>query len=502
MVSARPRHVNADQTCGSTQEVPSTPAQPAVCGSLPIIVDLDKTLILTDSLYEQIAAVCVSEPVGLLKALPHLVEGRAALKAALAQQVDPDAVTWPLCDDLVLWLRNEADKGREIHLCSGANQVIADSVARHLGFFTTATGSDRINLKGQAKADYLATRFPEGFVYVGDSRADLPVWRAAQGIILANTSAAVERAARDLGRPVIAQFQRPLFTIIDCLAALRVHHWTKNALIFVPFILGHAWAKPHALATVVMGLFCLLMITSATYLINDISDLSADRRHWSKRNRALASGRLSIPAGFSLAALLLMGGFGGALALSPSFALILAGYVVLTFAYSMGLKRVPLLDTFIIGTLFTSRLVMGIALLNLDYSEWLLTFSMFFFFSLAIAKRHTEIVRAGRSLSHGLVRRGYQLEDAPLTLVLGVSTSVASLLIMVLFIVQEVQQQGLYSHPKTLWAIPMALSLWVSRIWLFAHRGQLDDDPVSFAVRDKVSLLLGAGLAVIFVVSL
>src|SRR5665213_2959010 len=352
---------------------PLSALQPALSGKLPIVVDLDNALILSDSLHEQIANVC-SDPLRLLQTLPHLLKGRAALKAALAE-APFDAAAWPLRADLVAWLRNEADEGREIHLCSAANQAVVESVASHLGLFTTGAGSDCVNLKGAAKAEYLVRRFPDGFVYAGDSRADIPVWEAAQGIVLADTSPAVERAARDLGKPVEARFKRAPLTIVDWLKALRAHHWSKNALIFVPFILGHVWAEPFAFMTVVLGLICLLMITSATYLINDIADLSADRRHWSKRDRALASGRLSIRAGVSVAALLLIAGFAGAVLLSSGFALVLAGYVTLTLAYSFGLKRVPLLDTLIIGTLFTSRLLMGIALLNLNYSECLLTFS-------------------------------------------------------------------------------------------------------------------------------
>src|SRR5262249_42226761 len=154
-------------------------------------------------------------------------------------------------------------------------------------------------------------------------------------------------------------------------------------------------------------------------------------------------------------------------------------YVALTLGYSFGLKRIPLLDTFIIGILFTTRLVMGIALGGHDYSEWLLTFAVFFFFSLAIAKRQTEIIRAAESASHSLRSRGYQIEDAPLTLIFGVSASIASLLVMALFIVEQVRHRGLYGHPEILWGIPLLLSVWVGRVWLLAHRGQMTDDPVS-----------------------
>jgi len=474
-----------------------------VIDALPIVVDLDGTLVLTDSLYEQVAVAIFSKPLRLFQRLPELLHGRAALKAALAQDVALSFETLPLSEELVEWLRGEAAKGREVHLCSAANQLVVDTVARHLGFFTTAIGSDKINLKGQAKADHLAERFPEGFVYVGDSRADLVVWKVARGIVFVNASSSVMQAARAFNKPVEAEFATSPLTMHDTLKALRVHHWSKNALIFVPFILGHAWVDGALFVRTLLGLICLLMATSSAYLINDIADLDADRRHWSKRHRALASGRLPIFAGFAIAAMLLVASLVGALFLLSSFALALGGYLLLTFSYSFGLKRVPLVDTLIIGSLFTSRLIMGIALANQTYSEWLLTFSMFFFFSLAMAKRHTEIARAAATgISDSITSRGYQIEDAPLTLVLGVSCSIASLLIMVLFIVEEVGRRGAYAHPGVLWAIPIVLALWVSRIWLLAHRGQMKDDPVSFALRDKVSLVLGVATAAIFVIAL
>lgn len=477
-------------------------AEQAASDRLPIIVDLDNSLILTDSLHEHLVAAFFANPVRLLRVFPHLTRGRAAFKAQLMREVDLESTTLPFCTPLLEWLRAEAAKGREIHLCSAAHQAIVDQIAAHLGLFTSALGTDVYNLKGPAKAAHLIERFPQGFVYVGDAHADLAVWDVAQGIVLANASASVAHAARRLGKPIEAEFERPRMTPREIMRALRVKHWSKNALVFVPLILAHAWNDWPAVSHTLLGFICLLFVTSGSYLVNDIADLKADRLHWSKRNRALASGRLQIAHGLLVSGCALVIGYTGALLLSPAFALALAFYLLLTFSYSMRLKRVPLLDTMIIGTLLTSRLVMGMALITSNYSEWLLTFSMFFFFSLATAKRHTEIVRAAENASHALASRGYQPGDAPLTLVLGVSSSMASLIILILFIVGELQKRDAYLNPKLLWAIPIVLSLWLSRIWLLSHRGQMTDDPVSFALRDKTSLMLGLATAVIFVASL
>jgi 4-hydroxybenzoate polyprenyltransferase/phosphoserine phosphatase len=466
------------------------------------VVDLDGTLILTDSLHEQIAAALFSRPRSFFQTVPHLLRGRASVKAALSNEIDLSVARLPLYEDLVVWLQEEVTKGREIHICSAAHQSIVDGIASRIGIFKTAVGSDTINLKGEAKADYLAKRFPCGFVYVGDSFSDLAVWRVASGVVLANAGSVVSKAARGLGKPVEAEFPGPKLTLSDSIKALRVHHWSKNALIFVPLILGHLWTNSSAVADTLLGLICLLLVTSGTYLVNDIADLDADRLHWSKRARAIASGKLSIAAGFAIAAAALVTGLIGAFILSSAFALTIVAYLVLTLGYSFGLKRVPILDTFIIGTLFTTRLVMGIALLHQSFSEWLLAFSMFFFFSLAMAKRHTEIVRAGASLMSNLAGRGYRTDDAPLTLILGVSSSIASLLILILFIVEEVQKRNLYAYPKALWGMPVILALWVGRIWLLSHRGEMKDDPVSFALRDKVSLCLGLAVVTDFILAI
>ena len=469
---------------------------------LPIVVDLDETLVLTDTLHEQALFALFHQPLTLLRVLPRLKDGRAAFKAGLAADLPFAAVGLPLRTDLVAWLKQQAALGREIHLCSAANTAIVQAVAARLGIFKSAIGSSDTNLKGQAKADLLTGLFPVGFVYVGDSRADLAVWQAASGVVLGGASPSVAAAARNLGKPVEAEFVNQPLSAREILKAIRVHHWLKNLLVFVPLLLGHGWDDHQALLRTALGLICVLAVTSATYILNDIADIDADRQHWSKRGRAIASGRLAAAPAFVASITAILVAFGFALALEPRFAGVLAAYLALTLAYSFGLKRIPLLDTMIIGILFTSRLVMGITLAGQAYSEWLLTFSMFFFFSLATAKRHTEVVRAGTSGSGSIAARGYEAGDAALTLVFGVATAVASLLIMVLYIVEEVLRRGVYTNPKMLWGVPIALAIWVGRIWLLAHRGRMNDDPVSFALRDKASIVLGTAVGILFVLAL
>lgn len=284
--------------------------------------------------------------------------------------------------------------------------------------------------------------------------------------------------------------------------AFRIHQWSKNALVLAPVALGWHIVTGSGAFTALAAMFLLCGVASLTYCVNDIADIEADRAHPSKRNRPFASGALSVRegvavCGFGIPALIVCGAI-----ISPAAGLWLTAYTAITLAYSFGLKRVPMLDTFIIGGLFTVRIILGTVAAQLPPSPWLLTFSMFFFFSLATAKRHTELLRAGETSSGPIKGRGYNVEDKEVTFAFGIVASVASVLILVLYLVDDVFPRSLYAHPDGLWIMPGAVFLWVGRIWLLAHRGAMDDDPVVFALRDRVSLYLGAIIGLAFVVAL
>ncbi len=287
------------------------------------------------------------------------------------------------------------------------------------------------------------------------------------------------------------------------LKALRAHQWSKNLLVFAPLALGGAAALHLPAILDVVGLFvCMSALASGTYLVNDLGDLKSDRRHRSKKNRPLASGAISVRAGAVAALTLIALGLVGATLISRPAAAGLAAYLVLTLAYSIRLKRSPILDVTVLGVLYSLRLLIGAAAAQTTASVWLLTFALFFFVSLSLAKRHSEIVAAKAAAQTILPGRGYLVEDGPVTLSLGISAAVASVLIVVLYLTDEAFPSGVYAHPQFLWAVPLLLHLWVSRIWLLAHRGQMDDDPVAFAVRDKTSLLVAALLALALLAAL
>jgi 4-hydroxybenzoate polyprenyltransferase len=461
----------------------ATSEQRSKTGSLPIIVDLDGTLVLSDTLDESIVLALFRSPVALMKSAPALAKGRLAFKEALARVTDLSEHSLPLREDLVKWLHEQAEKGHEIHICSAAHQSVVEAVSCRIGVCTSAVGSSSSNLKGAAKTDYLRLHFPDGFIYVGDHAADLPVWEASEGIVLAGASASVTRKALALGKPVLREFSAPGLTVGEVFQALRVHHWTKNILLFVPLILAHQWSNLHLVWQTLCAFACLLAVTSGTYLLNDIADINSDRQHWSKRHRAMASGRMPLRSGMLLTMILILLGLVAALALSLPFFAALLAYLALTGVYSIKLKSIPLLDTLVIGVLFTLRLVMGAVLLETPKPAWLLTFAIFFFFSLATAKRHTEIVRAGTMNTSSLQSRGYELDDGPLTLALGTSAAIASLVVLFIFIIMEMLPGNTYHRPEFLSGIPVMLSIWLGRIWILSHRGLMNDCPSSDNLR-------------------
>lgn len=284
--------------------------------------------------------------------------------------------------------------------------------------------------------------------------------------------------------------------------AFRIHQWSKNALVLVPVALGWDVVTARGIVAAILAMLLLCAIASLGYCVNDIVDLEADRAHASKRNRPFATGALSVRSGvyvcvLGVPALLICG-----IAVSPAVGAGLALYALLTLAYSLRLKRIPLLDTVVIAALFTLRVVLGTVAANLAPSAWLLTFSMFFFFSLATAKRHTELLKAGETASGPIKGRGYNVEDKEVTFAFGIVASVASILIIVIYLVDDVFPRAQYAHPEWLWIVPVTLFLWVGRIWLLAHRGAMTDDPVVFALRDRVSLGLGAVIGAAFILAL
>ncbi len=469
--------------------------------ALPLVLDLDGTLLRTDSLMETLAAFLRANPLHVFLVAFWLLRGRPHLKRQLALKAKYDASSWPQNDDLIAYAEAQAAAGRTIVLATASDAHIADAMRERFAFIseTLASNGSTSNLKSRAKAAAVSARFPEGFVYAGDSRADIDVWRAARGAVVAGRSQALAAAAAKHA-PVEAQFCEPGPSIKVWIKALRLHQWAKNALVFIPLLLGGKALDIQAWVACITCFFAMGVLASSTYLINDLIDLESDRKHWSKQRRPLASGALPLSHALVATPLGLAGGLalgywaGGVAGLS-----MLLAYLLVTLAYSFALKRAPILDAVTLGGLFTIRLGMGIVFAQVAPSAWLLIFSMFLFSSLSLAKRATEI---GRMTAHGHLStpgRGYVAADLPTVAGFGASGAVAAALVLVLYLIEEAFDKAFYGAPQLLWAVPIGLSLWLGRIWLLCGRGELEDDPVAFAVKDRISLLLAAAMAVIFV---
>jgi 4-hydroxybenzoate polyprenyltransferase len=467
---------------------------------IPLVVDLDGTLTVTDTLYESFAKLLFRDPLAALASLAQIARGPAAAKRYLAERCRLDAATLPYRTDLVDLIGAEKAHGRTIHLVTAADQGIADLVAGELGLFDSATGSNGAdNLKGANKLAHLREKFPGGFIYAGDGAADLPVFRAARGVILCDVGRATEAA---VAGPVLANLRRPTNALRAWIRAFRPHQWAKNVLLFVPLCVGHAYGNPRTIAAAALGFMLLCVLSSATYIINDLADLEADRQHPTKRLRPFASGALKVMHGLIAAPLMIAAALAGAVALSLPFAAALFAYLLLTSAYSFGLKRVPLLDVFVIGVLFTLRIVMGAEVAGLAHSAWLLSFALAFFISLALSKRHGEVMRAARIDVDEIVGRGYRGNDWPITLTFGIGVGLVSVVIMLLYMTNDAAPSGFYRQPGWLYAIPALLTLWLMRIWLLSNRMLLHDDPVVFALRDGASLVLGVTVGIAFALAL
>jgi 4-hydroxybenzoate polyprenyltransferase len=467
---------------------------------IPLVLDLDGTLLRTDSLIEAGALFMRTRPWAILPLLGGLLKGKAFFKRALAGAVELDCETLPINDAMADFARRESERGRPVYLATATDEITARKIAARFPFIREVIGSDGVtNLKGEAKAERLVQRFPQGFIYAGNDESDLKVWKKAKGVVVTQASPGLVRRARVISSDAIV-FKKPP-VIKAFVKALRLHQWAKNLLVFVPLALSGGLHDMPRLVDTVLAFLALGLVASATYILNDLWDLTNDRRHWSKKNRPLASGALPITHGIAVMLAGLAAGFLVALYVSLPLAGGIAVYLIGTVTYSLGLKKIPILDVLTLAALFTLRLGIGIVASQAPPSPWLLVFSMFVFSSLCYAKRHTEIARMGEAQAEGVMGRGYLRSDLPLVMALGISSGVAAVLIMILYIINDAFTRSFYGNVNWLWGFPAVLFVFVSRLWLVCLRGKLSDDPVFFAVKDRISLALGGIFFICFMMA-
>ncbi|UCE88811.1 MAG: UbiA family prenyltransferase [Pseudomonadota bacterium] len=463
---------------------------------VPVLcVDMDGTLLRTDTLYESVLVLLKRYPLQCLRAPFWLLGGKAHFKAQVARHVHLSPRCLPFNEELLAYLKEQKEEGRTLVLATAANRRVAEAVAGSVGIFDEVIASDaERNLSGPNKAAALRERFGEkGFAYAANGEIDLSVWRDAAAAVIVNAGTRLRTAAEKLTL-VEAEFPRKAeVTLPTLVRAIRVHQWIKNLLIFVPLVLAHEITDISRVLAALQAFFAFGLCASSMYVFNDLMDLHADRRHPDKRHRPFASGALSIQLGLALVPVLLIAAFAVAAPLPAAVSLLLLVYMALTLLYSISLKRMVLLDVLILAGLYTLRIVVGTLAIEVPISYWLLAFSTFIFFSLAMVKRYSELLALmdrNEEKSHG---RGYVTQDIELLGNLGAASAYISVLVMALYI-NDPAITVAYTHSEWLWLVCPALLYWISRIWLMAHRGLIHEDPVIYAVRDKASFVV-AGIA-------
>jgi 4-hydroxybenzoate polyprenyltransferase len=467
----------------------------------PIAVDLDGTLLLTDTLHESAVDFLHHHPMQMLLLPLWLMKGKAYLKQKLSEKVSLNPATMPYNLQLIEWLKAQKASGHRLILCTAADQKIAYSIAAHLNLFDEVISSDgQTNLAGKHKKFALIQRFGErGFIYAGNSNADLDVWHSAAKAVVVNADKKLIKKASALVKVDKVLPQQPI-TFNSWHRVLRAHQYLKNLLLFAPLAAAHQIGDLELLRLLLLAFVSFSLCASSVYITNDLIDLDSDRQHPRKRHRPFASGVVPISYGLLLTIFCLITSFALALFVGATFFAWLFAYFVLTVAYSLRLKRYVLIDCLTLAVLYTLRIIAGAAAVAISLSFWLLAFSIFLFLSLAFVKRYAELqiqIVHGNTHAHG---RGYQIEDAPLIQTLGITAGYASVLVLALYLNSEAVMI-LYNTPQFIWgSIPLIL-FWISWVWLKAHRGQMHDDPVVFAVRDKSSLIAGMIFIATFIIA-
>jgi 4-hydroxybenzoate polyprenyltransferase/phosphoserine phosphatase len=460
--------------------------------TVPLIVDLDGTLIRSDLLVESAFAYLGTDPRRAWQMAKSLKTGKAALKSEIADKTAVDPAHLPYDDNVLALIREAKAAGREVFLASASNERYVRAVADHLDLFDGwfASDDDR-NLSSAAKAELLVSNFEEhGFDYIGNSRDDLAIWTVARKRIAVQPSSSVRKALWKLD-PNAKVLEQSTGGLRTWLKLLRVHQWAKNALVFIPLMTAHRFdliSVAHALA----AFLAFSLAASSVYIFNDIVDLESDRKHPTKKRRPLAAGTVPILQAVMLAPVIAAVALGIAFTTSLSFALVLLGYLALTTAYTFVLKRKMIVDVVALAALYTIRVIGGAEAIAVPISEWLLGFSMFIFASLALIKRYIELAAREDAGLPDPSNRNYRKSDLGIVAALAAAAGFNAVTVFALYVSSDSVRQ-IYSQPKWLWLICPILMYWLGRALMMAHRRLMDDDPVVFALRD-INSLVAAGL--------
>lgn len=461
-----------------------------------LFVDLDGTILKTDLLWESFFAALKSDPRLLFQVPSWLFKGRAQLKSELAARGPVDVRGLPYREEVLEFLKLERATGCRVVLATAAARTIAAEVAAELQLFDDVLATEgAVNLKGPAKLAaiqcYCTANGYESFGYLGDGPADIPIWQNADRAYSVSPSKRLRKSLA-ASHPRAEFMHQPTRLWKDALRLLRPKQWAKNLLIFVPLLMSHQILNSAKLGAACLAFVAFSLCASGIYVLNDLMDMAADRGHPTKRRRPFAAGDVPVQHGIPLSAGLIAAGFAVAAFLPAAFVFVLILYLLATCAYTYWAKGVVALDVVLLAGFYAIRVIGGGVATGVEVSQWLIAFSMFLFLSLAFAKRCSELLNlqsAGRSEAKG---RAYRVDDLGLIQNLGPTSGYLSVLVLALYVNSGMMEQ-VYANPWPLWAICPLLLYWISRLWFLAARGELSEDPVAFALTDRVSL--GVGVA-------
>jgi 4-hydroxybenzoate polyprenyltransferase len=462
----------------------------------PLYVDLEGALVKSNLLIECLLD-SLRRPEFWWQLPSWLSRGYSYFKSQLARHATLDPALVPYNSELLAYLRSEHRRGRRVVLVSGLNRRLAEPIAAHLGCFDHVIAPDeRRGMRSNAKVETITAHLAgKSFSYAGGHSSDLPIWRfAARGVIV-NAPRLAAVVARTT--PIEAILSERASTPWTLLKSLRPHQWVKNLLVFVPLIASGQFhdAGGWALSLLAFAAFC--MTASAIYIINDLADLTADRQHPRKRTRPFASGDVSAGTGLILASALMLLGISSSVA-AGALAFVLV-YAFASLAYSMYLKKRPLVDVFGLSSLYIIRLLAGGEVSGHPVSHWLFGFAFFLFLSLALIKRVAELQESAVEAGKRVSRRGYYASDTLMLALMGVSSTFTSSLVLALYL--QSAAQAVYASPTLLWPVVPLLLFWQCRLWLSTHRGYMLDDPIVYSAHDWVSWLVAAAVGVLIVLA-
>lgn len=468
---------------------------------VPLVVDVDGTLLKGDLLHEAALQFVARHPWQMWRLASWLTGGKAHLKARLADCGDFGVDAIPLRDETVAVMRAAQAEGRSVYVASASDRRWVEPVAARIGGVTGVFASDGVtNLAGAAKASVLVERFGSGgFDYIGDHRVDLPVWASARRrLVVAHDGGLEATVARRF--PDAETIARPRMKLRAHLRALRMHQWAKNTLVFLPMIAGHDFTNVRTILAAIIAFFAFSFAASSAYVINDLLDLPGDRDHVRKRRRPFAAGDVSITRGLMMMTLLMAAAIALALLLPWRFLAVLVTYIVLTLSYSLVLKRKMLVDVIVLGGLYTIRVFGGVTATAEVPSQWLMIFSLFLFLNLALVKRCSELIARRDAGKPAPLGRGYYAGDLGVLLPLAAAAGYGAVLVFALYLSSS-EIVAHYAHPKRMYLIVPLLLYWISRVLVLSNRNEMHDDPVIFALTDRISWATGACAAAVIAVS-